>query len=157
VVSPLLFVIDINDPIGGFDKNTLVSAYADDLAIACRGRNKTAVTAKLQEETNRVVQWSETLRLQLNSVKCETTIVTLDATEANCQPTTSNEGRLLNKNTTPTFLGVRIDRQIKFNAHVNATCRKATQRLNLLRTLGGSTWGGTKKTSVMSTSRHSGA
>jgi len=52
VLSPLLFVIYINDLLGGLDKNTLVSAYADDLAIACRGRNKTAATAKLQEWCN---------------------------------------------------------------------------------------------------------
>jgi len=157
VLSLLLLVIYINDLLGGFDKNTLVSAYADDLAIACRGRNKTAAAAKFQDETNRVVQWPETSRLQLNSAKCETVIFTLDATEANWQPTISNEERLLNKNPTPTFLGVRFDRQLTFNAHVNATCQKATQRLNLLRTLGGSTWGWNKKTSVLCTSRHNGA
>jgi len=65
----------------------------------------------------------------------------LDATEANWQSTISIKGRLLNKNPTPTLLGVRFDWQLT----LNATCQKATQRLNLFRTLGGYTWGWNKK------------
>ena len=37
VLSPLLFVLYINDLLGNFSESTMVSAYADDLALACRG------------------------------------------------------------------------------------------------------------------------
>ena len=40
VLSPLLFVIYINDFLGNFSESAMVSAYADDLALACRGRKK---------------------------------------------------------------------------------------------------------------------
>ena len=40
VLSPLLFVLYINDLLGNFSENTMVSAYADDLALAYRGRKK---------------------------------------------------------------------------------------------------------------------
>jgi len=71
-LSPLLFVIYINDLLEGFDESTLVSAYADDLAIACRGHNKSAAATQLQEAVNRVVHWFEASRLKLNATKRET-------------------------------------------------------------------------------------
>ena len=40
VLSPLLFVLYINDILGNLAKSTMVSAYADDLALTCRGRKK---------------------------------------------------------------------------------------------------------------------
>ena len=47
VLSPLLFVIYINDLLMQFEDTTLVSAYADDLEIACSGRSKIDMTKKL--------------------------------------------------------------------------------------------------------------
>jgi len=82
VLSPLLFVIYINDLLGGFDESTLASAYADDVDIACRERNKAAAVTQLQEAVNHVVHWSEASRLKLNATKFETAVFTLDAAEA---------------------------------------------------------------------------
>ncbi len=52
VLSPLLFIIFINDLLDKFDDSTMVSAYADALAIAYRGANKELITAKLQAEVD---------------------------------------------------------------------------------------------------------
>ena len=52
------------------EDTTLVSAYADDLAIACSGRIKTDMKKKLQEEVDKEVKWSDDARLTLN-MKCE--------------------------------------------------------------------------------------
>ena len=46
-----------------FEDTTLVSAYADDLAIACSGRSKIDMTKKLQKEVDKVVKWSDDARL----------------------------------------------------------------------------------------------
>ena len=54
-----------------FEDTTLVSAYADDLAIACSGRIKTDMKKKLQEEVDKEVKWSDDARLTLNTNKCE--------------------------------------------------------------------------------------
>ncbi len=71
VLSPLLFIIVINDLLGQFEDATLVSAYADDLAIACRGASKTEITTSLQGEVATVASWSNDAKLQLNNTKCE--------------------------------------------------------------------------------------
>ena len=71
VLSPLLFVLYINDLLGNFSESTTVSAYADDLALACRGRKKEDVDLRMQAEVDKVVSWSQHARLTLNVAKCE--------------------------------------------------------------------------------------
>ncbi len=56
----------------------MVSAYADDLAIACRGANKEQITAKLQAEVDKVYRWGEDARLQPNTNKCEVAVFSND-------------------------------------------------------------------------------
>ena len=71
VLSPLLFVIYVNDLLMQFEDTTLVNVYADDLAIACSGRSKTDMTKKLQKEVDKIVKWSDDARLTLNINRCE--------------------------------------------------------------------------------------
>ena len=59
VLSPLLFIIFINDLLGSFGEGTLVSAFADDLALACSHRSKESAQEMAQRETERVVEWSQ--------------------------------------------------------------------------------------------------
>ena len=47
VLPPLLFVLFVHDLLGGFEKGILVSAYADDLALAISDRDKNSV-ARMQ-------------------------------------------------------------------------------------------------------------
>ena len=54
-----------------FEDTTIVSAYANDLAIACSGRSKIDMTKKLRKEFDKVVKWSDDARLTLNINKCE--------------------------------------------------------------------------------------
>ena len=70
ILSPLLFVLYINDLLGSFSESTMVSAYADDLALACRGRKKEDVALRMQAEVDKVVSWSQQARLTLNAAKC---------------------------------------------------------------------------------------
>ncbi len=78
VLSTILFIIFIDDLLNQLDESTMVSAYAADLAIACRGANKELITVKLQAEENKVNRWSEDARLQLNTSKCEVAVFSND-------------------------------------------------------------------------------
>ena len=82
VISPILFVIFINDLLDRFKSDTTVSAFADDLAAARRGRNKELLEKEIQEETDKVVEWSRKWRLQLSPAKCETCLFTTNSAEA---------------------------------------------------------------------------
>ena len=52
VLSPLLFVLYISDLLRNFSESTMDSAYADDLALACRGRKKEDVALRMQAEVD---------------------------------------------------------------------------------------------------------
>ena len=62
VISLLLFTIFTNDLLGFFNSNTLVSVYANDLALVKRSRNKGEVAVELQAEVDKVVRWSTDIR-----------------------------------------------------------------------------------------------
>ena len=86
VLSPLLFVLYINDLLGNFSESIMVSAYADDLALACRGRKKEDVALRMQALVDKVASWSQQARLTLNAAKCEVVFFILDNAEAQWRP-----------------------------------------------------------------------
>ena len=140
VISPLFFNIFINDLLGSSDSNTLVSAYADDLALVKRGRNKGQVGMNMQAEVDKVVRWSTDNWLTLNASKSKVALFTMNCAESSCCPHITIGGLRLTINVTLTFLGVRYDRKLNFNEHIQCTSHLVKQRTNLLRQLAKSTW-----------------
>ena len=57
-----------------------------------------------------------------------------------------NNGRLLPLRSTPTYLGVKLDRSLTFRHHLVALRKKLSSRVTLLRRLVGSGWGAGAKT-----------
>ena len=106
VLSPLLFVLNINDLLGNFSESTMVCAYSDDLALACRGRKKEDVALRMQAEVDKVVSWSQQARLTLNAAKCEVAFFSLDNAEAQWRPQITINGVPPSCTPSPTFLGV---------------------------------------------------
>ena len=141
VLSPLLFTIYINDLLDSFESSTLVSGYADDLALACSGRNKEEVAVTLESEAAKVNQWATKNRLTLNTAKSEVAFFSMDAAESSWCPNITVGGSRLKTNPTPTFLGVRYDRRLTFNDHIRHLSQVMKQRANLLRQLTGTSWG----------------
>ena len=62
----LLFTIYINDLQAEFEKDTFVTAYADDLLMARSSLNKDVIVASLHPEVDKVVAWSDKARLTVN-------------------------------------------------------------------------------------------
>ena len=85
----------INDLLGNFSESTMVSAYADDLALACRGRKKEDVALRMQAEVVKVGSWSQQARLTLNAAKCEVAFFSLDNAEAQWRPQITINGNEL--------------------------------------------------------------
>ena len=145
VLSPLLFVLYINDLLGNFSESTMDSAYADDLALACLGRKKEDVALRMQAEVDKVVSWSQQARLTLNAAKCEVAFFSLDNAEAQWRPQITINGGPLSCTPSPTFLGVTYDRRMTFGTQVKKVCQQMLRRTNLLRVVGGTTRGWQKQ------------
>ena len=139
--SPLLFVLYINDLLWNFSESTMASAYADDLALACRGRKKEDVALIMQAEVDKVVSWSQQTRLTLNDEKCEVAFFSLDNAEAQWRPKITINGVPPSCTPSPTFLVVAYDRRMTFSTQVKKVCQQMLRRTNLLRVVGGTTCG----------------
>ena len=124
VLSPLLFVLYINDLLGNFSESTMVSAYADDLALACRGRKKEDVALRMQAEDDKVVTWSQQARLTLNAAICEVAFFSLDKAEAQWRPQITINGVPPSCTASPTFLCVTYDRRMTFGTQVKKVCQQ---------------------------------
>ena len=144
-VSLLLFVLYINDLLGNFSESIMVSAYADDLALACRGCKKEDVALRMQAEVDKVVSWSQQARLTLNAAKCEVAFFSLDNAEAQWRPQITINGVPLSCTPSPTFLGVAYVRRMTLGTQVKKVCQQILRRTNLLRVVGGTTWGWQKQ------------
>ena len=145
VLSLLLFVLNINGLLRNFSESTMVSAYADDLALACRGHKKEDVALRIQAKVDKVVSWSQQARLTLNAAKCEVAFFSLDNAEAQWQPQITINGVPPSCTPSSTFLGVTYDRRMTFGTQVKKLCQQMLQRTNLLRVVGGTTWGWQKQ------------
>ena len=145
VLSSLLFVLYINDLLGNFSESTMVRAYADDLALACRNRKKEDVTLRMQAKVDKVVSWSQQARLTLNAAKCEVAFFSIDNAESQCRTKITINGVPPSCTPSPTFLGVTYDRRMTFGTQVKKVCQQMLRRTNLLRVVGGTTWGWQKQ------------
>ena len=119
-----------------FEDTTLVSAYADDLAIACSGGSKITMKKQLKKEVDKVVKWSDDARLTLNINKCKVSFFSLCTAEASWQPHITIRGLPLSFNAAPNFFGVQYDRQLTFSEHAEKVWQAMTKRTNILVPLG---------------------
>ena len=112
MLSPTLFIVFINDLLETFELTTEVSAFPDDLALATAHKNKQEALRMMQDEANKVVEWSGRWRLKLNVSKCETCLFTTDTSETTWRPEVRIDGTTIPHNPNPTFLGVTYDTQL---------------------------------------------
>ena len=88
----------------------------------------------------------QTWRLKLSHTKTVTAAFYLNNREAKRELKVYNNGRLLPFYSTPTNLGVKLDRLLTFRHHLVALRKKLSSRVTLLRRLVGSGWGAGAKT-----------
>ena len=124
-----------------FSETTMVSAYAVDLALACRRRKKEVFALRMQAEVYEVVSWSQQACLTLNAGKGEVAFIRLDNAEAQWRPQITINVVPSSCTPSPTFLGVTYDRRMTFGTMDKKVCQQMLRRTNLLRIVGGTTWG----------------
>ena len=93
-----------------------------------------------------IAAYMNTWRLKLSTAKTTATAFHLNTKEARRQLTVNLNGTPLLHNPTPTYLGVKLDRQLTFKQHLESLRAKVSSRNNLLRRLAGSSWGASPST-----------
>ena len=88
-----------------------------------------------------IADFLEKWRLKLSVAKTTVTAFHLNTKEANRQLTVVHNGTPLPNNPHPTYLGVKLDRQLTYKQHLEALRGKVSARNNLLHCPGGDIMG----------------
>ena len=119
-----------------YDLPSMISskfAYADDLALLHSSGNWKDLEGTLNKYLSTLSAYLQTWRLKLNHIKTVTAAFQVNNREAKRELKVYNNGRLLPFCTTPTYLGVKLDRSLTFRHHLVALRKKLSSRVTLLR------------------------
>ena len=145
--SPLsctLFLIFINDLPDVLDIEKAL--YADDLALWTTSKytfmNRRRVNQSLECLGNYCEEW----KLQINTSKTVYTVFTLSPAAAKENHKIMIQGKQLEKEENPTYLGIKLDPRLTLNEHMSNVRDKANNRLKLVKRLASTAWGADRNT-----------
>ena len=139
-LSPLIYIISVNDLPTGEKNGAYQFQFADDIAICCTGPNEMAAVRKLQRAVDDVESWCRKWRMKLNGDKSNLVILSKKRKKQEenlCILLFNDVVRPVSK---AKFLGVEVNNTLNFRDHIQTLAQRAEKRLNILRILA---WGGT--------------
>ena len=132
VLGPLLFLIYINNLTEiNLTDGAKITLYADDVLLF-RVINSPEDFAKLQDDIDKVGNWSCTNHLTLNRDKCKYMIVSRRKTVSTPSSPLLLEGHSLEQVEMFKYLGVLLSHDLSWGEHVQSICSKARKILGLL-------------------------
>ena len=143
-LSCTLFLIFINDLPASL--NIQNAMFADDLVLWTSGTDLQKLQNELNQALMTISTYCELWKLKVNSRKTVYTIFTLSPTVAHAKLQLQVQDQNIEKEETPTYLGVRLDTRLTLKPHFDDIATKVSKRLNLLKRLASTNWGTNKKT-----------
>ena len=144
VLSPLLFLIHVNDiPIDPLNNNVSVSQIADDLGFWTFSKNGRIIQYRLAKTLSDLELWCSKWRIKLNAKKTQLLLIR-QTKQRNLSINLELFGEKLINTDNTKLLGVTLEEQLGFKAHIDDIAKRGRMRLNLLKMLSGTTWGCTR-------------
>ena len=137
LLGPLLFSLYVND-LPSIIKHSELSLYADDTCIFYSSKNAEDITEKLNEDLSHVSRWLVDNRLFVNKKKCEIIFLGTSSRLKKIEPKLRNsnvliEGNIIQRTNRCKYLGVIIDENLQWNAHVDYLHKKVVKYIYLLK------------------------
>ncbi len=133
ILGPKIFNIFINDLLVTLSKFCISGNYADDNTICCVDTNKHVMLKNLQTACNVAITWFDHNLMQANPEKFHFMVLSPFQKEANHQHVLDLPGVQLTSVTQAPLLGIIIDNELKFNAHVSVVIKKVNFQLSTLK------------------------
>jgi ribonuclease HI len=142
VISPLLFLIMINDIPSGPD-NVEMSLFADDSAVYMGCRNIKTLVSKIQMTVDIIYNWCNKngFKISLN----KTTAVLFSKKRHLPIINIKIDQNLIKMENKAKFLGIIFDRKLTWQPHIEYIIERCKKRLNLMRAVSGYQWGASKR------------
>ena len=139
VLSPLLFIIYVNDIPDMSSLNVKLSQFADDMGIWAHATNAKWVKAKLSKALKLIEAWCSKWRIKLNAEKTQLIVFSVGPKPELIDLELFGEPIIQTQ--TAKLLGILFDRRLSFKDHMKDLMTKVYRRLNLLKLLKGTNWG----------------
>lgn len=136
VLGPILFILFINDlPHCISGDGAKICLFADDTSLSVSAVTLEALRNRASVEVNSILQWFNNNKLFLNGAKTQLIEFHLLNSKNNAPLEIPLNDSLIQSGLRTKFLGVHIDSQLKFSAHVDSVCNKLSSSIFLLRRL----------------------
>ena len=149
VLSPTLFLVAINDMFKDMPPNLKnriqYSLFADDVAIWATGRDVYIIEEIVQQSLDYVSDWCKKWGLTLSPEK-SAAVLYRSSRKRKSHVLLKIDGKAVSQEENFKFLGVNLDETLSFKWHMKEIQQKCTKRVNVIRALSGTTWGGDRKT-----------
>ena len=137
VLGPLLFLMYINDITESINENCSISLFADDAVIYTTGYSSQEVNDKLNEQIIKIEEWMRKNKLEVNVGKTKIMLirsVRKSIVEENVKIEMQN--KTLEVVEEIKYLGIIIDKNLSFTAHIDYVSKKIGGKLGVLRRIG---------------------
>ena len=148
VLSPLLFLIYVNDlPAPHHNQNSL-SQFADDTAQWAFSLNVRFAAKLLQQDLLKLAMWCAKWRIKLNPEKTKVIIFSRSILARKTELNLKLYGETLKIYPQVKFLGITFDSQLKFKKHFEDILDRCNTRYHRLRLLANQKWGPSPSTLI---------
>lgn len=146
-ISPLLFLIFINDIDVELDLATTASLFADDTAAWIKdGKIRGSNRQLMQDEIDKILRWAETWKMRVNTDKTKVLVISSSNQDRKWDPELTGNDAPINTVSEYKFLGVTVDGDLRFTKHIDNIVEKCKRRVNILRCMAAKDWGNSVET-----------
>jgi len=136
VLGPLLFIIFVND-LPQEVSRSIVDIYADDTTLSTSAPvlDLPVIQQRLQDDINKIADWTSENRMVLNASKTKSLLVTgkrLEKKAPDKDLKISCNDSEIEQVTSQKLLGVKLDSHLNFTEHIDDLCKKVFQRIAVL-------------------------
>ena len=145
-LSPLLFLIYVNDMPNPNHHQTDKSQFADDAGQWAVSKNIDLAAEYLQRDLDKLARWCAKWRIKLNPEKTKVIIFSKSRFAIRAEPALSLYGDLLSYYPQIKFLGITFDNRMTFTKHFEEILERCNQKFHRLRILVNKKWGPSPET-----------
>ena len=135
-LSPLLYIIYTADSMTGIPQHTEHGLFADDTALWTSSNKITGLSFRLEQSVDAFQSWCKSWKLKLQPTKTELLHFSIHSRKKYKHPVAVKvEDTIVRPIDAARYLGVIIDKQLKWRSHLQHIESKVTSRISLLRYL----------------------
>ena len=145
-ISPLLFIIFVNDIGVDLSDQTIASLFTEDTATWTRaGKITPSSRTLLQADINKILAWAKKWKMAVNTDKTKVMVISTSTNDHKWDPKVSGNGEDTTTTSEFKFLGITVDKKLNFGKYSENVVAKAKKIANILKCKSGKDWGNSQE------------